>query len=487
MPLSPRSHLPAGAKLIPVILCGGSGTRLWPLSREDCPKQFLKLNGDKTLLYETLQRAVFCADALPEDIITITLDRLKDKTLGELHQFDPKATHHLLTEPEAKNTAAAIAYAACYARKQFGPESLLWVMPSDHQIRDLQALKSALTDAVRASAENYLTTFGLRPDHPETGYGYIKASEAWNNSNSIFSVERFIEKPDHDQARQYIDEGDYFWNSGMFVFQVRPLLDAFKTFSPDIISPIKNRLDKNPALKALPPETYHRIESLPFDKAVMEQADNVAVIPCDIGWSDMGNWKNIWQDGKKDPDGNVIEGKVACIDSQNCLIHAHSLLIATIGLKDTIVIENSDSILIANINSDESIKALVNALKKAGSPEAITAPMEERPWGKFQTLSETPEYKIKEIVVRPGGKLSLQMHLHRCEFWMVAKGTADIEINGCRKTLKENDTAFIPLRAKHRLANTGNKDLVLVEFQYGDYLDEDDIIRFDDIYGRNVA
>jgi len=487
MPLNPSFYLPAGTKIIPVILCGGSGTRLWPLSREDHPKQFLKLNGDKTLLQETIERAVFCADALPEEIITVTLDRMKDKTLSELHQFDPKATHHLLTEPEAKNTAAAIAYAAYYAREQFGPESLLWVVPSDHQIKDPQALKSALADAIHASVENYLTTFGVRPRQPETGYGYIKAGEAWSNSNSIFNVEHFIEKPSHDQARQYLDEGNYFWNSGMFVFRTNAVIDAFQTHMPEVIEPIKTMLQQNNKSQAASPESYQKIPSIPFDKAVLEKTGNIAVIPCDIGWSDLGSWKNIWQDKEKDTNGNVIEGKVACIDSQNCLIQSNSLLIATVGLKDTIVIENSDSILIANINNSESIKTLVNALKKTGSPEATTAPMEERPWGKFQILSETPGYKVKEVVVRPGGKLSLQMHQHRCEFWTVVRGTANVEIDGSSMTLQENDHAFIPFKAKHRLSNSGPHDLILIEVQCGDYLGEDDIIRFDDVYGRKVA
>lgn len=475
--------------IIPVILCGGSGTRLWPLSRENAPKQFLKLNGDNSLLQETVDRALKCSGASADQLVTVTLDAMKKQTVQQLNEYDPDATAHILGEPSARNTAAAVAYAAKYVEKQFGRDAIMWVLPADHYVTDVNALRTALENAVEAADQGYLTTFGMQPTRPETGYGYIQMSEEWTDNKGIFSVERFVEKPDRQTAENYIAEGNYVWNSGMFVFKTSSVLSAYEKYEKSIMDVVERATSKMPGLKTVSPEIYAESPEEPFDTAIMENSDKVAVVPCDIGWSDIGSWESVWEIQDKDSAGNALDGRVACVESEDCLIKAGDRLVAAVGLKDVVIIDNGDSVLVADKSSSTAMKTMVKALKKQNARETIDPTMEERPWGQFKCLSQSDAvgYKIKEIIVKPGEKLSLQMHHHRCEFWTVIKGEALVTIDDDVRLVKALESVHIPLQAKHRMENPGTEDLILVEVQCGDYLGEDDIVRFDDIYGRAAA
>lgn len=471
-------------KIIPVILCGGSGTRLWPLSREKAPKQFLPVLGEESLIHNTLNRAAECSGCKHDEIISVTADNIQKETQHQLNEFDFNASKHLISEPAARNTAPAICYAALHAQKHFGNDAVLWIMPSDHHVEDQQTLKDAVKRASSLAKEGYIVTFGMAPTRPETGYGYIKSGADIAGHDCIQAVEQFVEKPDQETAKSYIEDGNYVWNSGMFVGTVQTFIENFMSHCPDVIQPMSHGF-KEGAISMN--ETYPSLPSTPFDIAIMEKTNKAAVIPCDIGWSDVGGWNSVHELKEKDAKNNVIEGRVAAIDTQDCLIKSHSLLIATMGVRNLIIIEHRDSVLIADRNSADSLKQLVEALRKSDSPEAICPPMESRPWGEFKVLSESANYKVKELMVVPDGVLSLQMHHHRCEFWTVISGEATVTINDEVSTLGPQESAHIPFKATHRLENKGTEPLIMVEVQCGDYLGEDDIVRFDDKYGRIEA
>jgi len=471
-------------KIIPVILCGGSGTRLWPVSREKAPKQFHSIVGDESLLISTLKRAQECTGCNASDIISVTADTIKKETVHQLADFDPDAITHLISEPSARNTAAAIAYAALRAKKEFGKDAVLWIMPADHYVEDPQTLKDAVARAACLASEDYIVTFGMAPTRPDTGYGYIKAGSDIAGHEFIQSIERFVEKPDEATAQTYLKAGNYVWNSGMFVGTVDSFLHNFNEHCETLMKPLEKAFNKSHMAVN---EVYNTLPAIPFDVAIMEKTSKGAVIPCDIGWSDVGSWNSVYDLSPKDQNGNVTEGKVAAIESENCMIQSKSMLIATLGVKDLIIIENQDSILIADRHSMDSLKKLVEALRTTKSNEALCPPEENRPWGSFKILSESNGYKVKELRVTQGGVLSSQMHHHRCEFWTVISGEATVTIDEKQSILNANESAFIPLKSQHRLENKGSEPLVMVEVQCGDYLGEDDIVRFDDIYGRIEA
>lgn len=474
------------AKIIPVILCGGSGTRLWPLSREGMPKQFLNLLGDSSLLQQTALRALDCANAKPEDLVIVTLGSATKEVVRQMKELNPALATHVLSEPVARNTAAAVALAANYVNNHFGSDSVLWILPADHFVGDEKALTESLQKAVAAAQDDYLVTFGIKPTRPETGYGYISLSD--DIGDGVRKAAQFVEKPNRETAEQYIASGDYLWNSGMFVFTAATILKAFFEHSEDTAVTVQRSMFASGGAAKMPSlEVYETIEEEPFDKAIMEKADRVAVVPCDPQWSDIGGYESLWELREKDRNGNVISGKSAVYGSKNCFVHSEERLVAVAGLDNIAVIETSDAILVTDKSNGDAMKMLVKGLKAQGAQETIQPPKESRPWGMFKILSETKGYKIKEIVVKPGEKLSLQMHHHRAEFWVVIEGEAIVTVGEEEKHMKAQDFVFIPLQATHRLANPGKTNLKIVEIQCGDYLGEDDIVRFDDVYGRSAA
>jgi mannose-1-phosphate guanylyltransferase/mannose-6-phosphate isomerase len=462
-------------KLVPIILCGGTGNRLWPKSREKHPKQFHKLVGEESLLIKTLKRTLECSNCTPSDIITITTEIIKEETEHQLKTFNSDAIKHFISEPSPKNTAAAIAYSALYAEKHFGHKTALWIVPADHYIEDHQTLKDTVKRAEKLAQEGYIVTFGMAPTNPSTDYGYIKVGNDIAGHDFIQAIEEFIEKPNGEKAKEYIQAGNYVWNSGMFVATVETLINNFKEHCHTLIEPMEKafRSDSKTMTKL-----YNTLPALAFDIAIMEKTQKSAVIPCDLGWNDMGNWNSVYDIKPKDENGNIAEGKVTTVNTKNCLIQSESLRIATLGLENLIIIENQDSILIADRNSMDSMKELVDVLRETKAVESLLPPEENRPWGSFKILSDSAGYKMKELTVKPEGALSTQMHQHRSGFWTVISGSATVIIDGKKQILKPQESVFIPQKTKHSLQNETKEPLVIVEIQSGEYLGEDDIVRF---------
>jgi mannose-1-phosphate guanylyltransferase / mannose-6-phosphate isomerase len=473
--------------LVPVILAGGSGTRLWPVSRDTMPKQLVRLVGEQSLLEQTVRRLL--ARAAPERIITVGAKAQDFLVQRELTRIAPELGRHRLLEPLGRNTAAAIALAALYARERMAPEALLWVCPSDHLMREPDALHAAI-DAARPAAEaGELLTFGITPTRPETGYGYIRAAGPLPDARGVLRVARFVEKPELAVAEAMLAEGGYFWNSGIFLFRADRILAELAAHAPAIRDAVEHAfagLAETPGGGWEVPEgRYAAVPAEPIDKAVMERAERIAVVPCDPGWSDLGSWQALWEQLPKDPAGNAAQGDVVLNETENCLIHAEGRLVACSGVRDLAVVETEDAILIADRARTDAGRHLVAMLKAAGRPEALTHGEEQRPWGSFKVLHEAPGCKVKEIVVAPGGRLSLQSHRHRAEHWVVVAGTARVTVDDRVLDLEPNQSVQIPLGARHRMENPGEVPTHLIEVQCGSYLGEDDIIRYEDVYGRS--
>ncbi|MCK5658798.1 MAG: mannose-1-phosphate guanylyltransferase/mannose-6-phosphate isomerase [Alphaproteobacteria bacterium] len=351
--------------VIPVILCGGSGTRLWPASREHHPKQFLPLIDDHSLLQNTMQRALQVSGCKSENIVTVTHSSLADQVKEQLSAIDPNTTQHILCEPSARNTSAAIAYAATYINRIFSKDTLMWVLPSDHHIGNEDELTAAFQHALRAGEEGYLVTFGIRPTRPETGYGYIRLGNSFSDG-VIHHADAFVEKPNSATASSYIAAGNYMWNSGMFLFSAKTLLEEYKTHALDILEKVYLAMDNSVNPLEAEKDHYATIPKVPFDKTIMEKSSRVAIVPCDPAWSDIGSWESLWEIGKKDTDKNVIEGNAVCQNTRNCLIHAQKKIVACAGIENLVIIDTVDAILIANRNDSDSMRSLVKALKAAG-------------------------------------------------------------------------------------------------------------------------
>lgn len=472
-------------KIVPVILCGGSGTRLWPLSREEMPKQFLRLLGNTSLLQETLVRAMTVSGAPAHEVVTVTTDSVRKNVVTQMVEVDTDSTRHILGEPAARNTAAAIAYAARYVQACFGDDTVLWVMPSDHHMGDLGALKRALDAAVAAAQMGALVTFGIAPTRAETGYGYIKCGDP-HVCEGVYRAAQFVEKPDAQTAQTYVESGQYLWNSGMFVLPVATLLAEFQAHAPEVLAGVQAAMGSR-VTAPLSIEAYNNIPSQPFDKAVMERSARVCVVPCDPKWSDIGSFESLWDVQEKDPHGNVTDGRIAAVDTHNSMIMSEGRLVACVGLENVAVLDTGDAVLVANMRKPDGMRQLMGTLKQMKVEEIVRPHSEKRPWGDFKVLSQASGYKLKEITVMPGQELSLQMHNHRCEFWVVIEGEAEVTVNGTIKTYGAQQVAVIPHKAKHRMANRGTVPMRLVEVQCGPYLGEDDIIRFEDMYGRMAA
>ncbi|MFZ4119267.1 MAG: mannose-1-phosphate guanylyltransferase/mannose-6-phosphate isomerase [Polynucleobacter sp.] len=475
-------------KLVPVILSGGSGSRLWPVSREGHPKPFMKLADGQTLIQKTYLRAAALSIHNPalqmETMLTVTNRDYYFTSRDELAKTTAKS--HFLLEPFGRNTAAAIALAAHSVRAN-EPDAVMLVLPADHLIQDEVAFSAALAGAVALAQSGYLVTFGVVPDKAETGFGYIQYGDP---ILSGFAVERFVEKPDAPTAQSYIDAGNFLWNSGMFCFKAATILEQLAVCAPEIANAAERcwieteQANKNTDCIEILAAFFELIPSLSIDYAVMEKSKKGALIPVDIGWSDIGSWDAIAQLVKPDENNNKAIGDAIFIDSKNTFIQSEDRLVAAVGVDNLLVIETSDALLVVNANKTQEVKRVVAQLHAHGHSSAKSHSTVRRPWGTYTILEEGPGFKVKRIVVLPGASLSLQMHHHRSEHWIVVSGVAQV-VNGEKKLqINANESTYIPAGHRHRLSNSTDEPLIMIEVQSGHYLGEDDIVRFDDYYGR---
>ena len=469
-------------QLIPVILSGGAGTRLWPVSRELHPKPFIRLADGQSLLQKSFLRAKGLPGAV--EVLTVTNRDLFFKTADEYRETGPiPMPLGFILEPEGRNTAPAIAAAALTIHKSYGPKAVMLFLTADHLIADVPAFTEAVQVAVKLAESGKITTFGINPEAPETGYGYIEAD------GNI--VRRFVEKPDLQTAQSYIDSGKYLWNSGMFCMTAETALAELRQYAPEVLNAVSTSLDASRRVEGdgqyqieLDAKTFALAESISIDFALMEKTKLAAVVSCSIGWSDIGSWNALGDLIPMDAAGNSIEGEAFLHDVSNCFIQADGRIIAAVGVENLIVIDTPDALLIADKRRSQDVKQIVGQLKKIGHEAYRLHRTVHRPWGTYTVLEEGRNFKMKRIVVKPGASLSLQMHHHRSEHWIVVDGMAKV-VNGERDLLiATNESTYIPAGHKHRLENPGKIDLVLIEVQSGGYLGEDDIIRFEDHYGR---
>lgn len=473
------------APIVPVILSGGSGTRLWPVSRSSYPKQLLPLLGELTMLQETVVRVKDRGFAAP---ILVCNEEHRFLIADQLDKAGVTA-REIVLEPTARNTAPAVAAAALIAAAD-DPRALILVLPSDHAVRLPDAFAEAVNIARVAAESGALVTFGIRPDRPATGYGYIRAGQPLDGAPGCLRVERFVEKPDRATAEALLAEGGHSWNSGMFLFPARVYLDELRRLEPEMLAACEQAVAearRDLIFLRLDDRAFARARGQSVDYAVMEHTDRAAVVPVDIGWSDVGSWDALWEIGEKDESGNVTKGDVLCHDTRDCHVWTSQTLVATVGVENLVVVATDDAVLVASRERAEDVKLVVDRLKKDGRPEPATHSRVYRPWGSYETLELGNRFQVKQIVVNPGAKLSLQYHYHRAEHWVVVEGTARIVRGEEELILQENESTFIPLGVKHRLENPGKLPLRLIEVQSGSYLGEDDIVRIEDQYGRHGA
>ena len=464
--------------LQPVLLSGGSGTRLWPLSRESHPKQFLPLAGDDTMLQATWKRVAAIADAAP---IVVAGEDHRFLVAEQLRQIDAPAPAIVL-EPVGRNTAPAIAAAAMQAMAG-GADPLLLVLPSDHVVRDAQAFRAAVLAAVPAAVAGALVTFGIVPHAPEAGFGYIQAEPG----DGVRKVSRFVEKPDVETAKSYLAAGGYFWNSGMFLLRASRYLEELHRFRPAIVDAVRRAFDgavRDGDFIRLDAQAFAAGPSDSIDYAVMEATDAAMVLPVDIGWNDVGSWSALWEVSQQDADGNAYHGDVIAIDSRNSYAWARRM-VALVGVDDLVVVETDDAVLVARKDRVQQVKDLVGRLKAEQRSQVALHREVQRPWGSYDSVDVGDGFQVKRIKVKPGARLSLQAHARRAEHWIVVRGTARVTRDNDVFELFANQSTYIPIGAKHRLENPGAEMLELIEVQSGDYLGEDDIVRYEDQYGRS--
>ena len=467
--------------LVPVVLCGGSGTRLWPLSREAFPKQFLRLSGENSMLQQTLLR-LDGIDALAPALL-ICNESSRFIVAEQMREIDLSDARVLL-EPMRRNTAPAIAAAALQAM-QDGTDPVLLVLPSDHVILDAPAFHKAIALARQAAEQGKLLTFGITPTGPETGYGYIRAEG--NAEGQAKCIIQFVEKPALALAEQYISSGDYLWNSGMFLFRASRYLEELEKYNPAVVTACREALARAKSdldFIRLDHDAYAASPDIAVDYAVMERTSHAATIALDAGWNDIGSWAAVLDVVKKDSDNNSTQGDVLLQDCNDCLVHGNNRLVTAIGMRNTIIVETADAVLVMDASQAQHTKTLVAELIKQERPEATMHREVFRPWGSYDSIGNGDRFQVKRITVKPGAKLSLQMHHHRAEHWIVVSGTAQITNGEKEYLLTENQSTYIPLGVVHSLANPGKVPLELIEIQSGSYLGEDDIVRFEDRYGR---
>ncbi len=472
--------------LIPVILCGGSGTRLWPLSRASYPKQYLALNTQtkKSLLQQTQERLLGLKGLC--DPLLICHEEHRFIVAEQMRQINivPK---EIILEPIGRNTAPAITVAALQATLR-GEDPLLLVLSADHEIRDVNEFLKVIEEGKNYANKGRLVTFGIVPRSPETGYGYIEATKPLNqNEIKGLPIAKFIEKPNKKKAQQLIKDNRFTWNSGMFLFKASAILSELERLAPEIVSCCRTAIEEDFAdldFLRLERESFMRCPKKSIDVAVMEKTELGTVLPLNAGWNDIGSWKALWESSNKNNDGNLLSGRVIAESSKDCYLRSEYRLIVGIGIENLVVVETNDAVLIANRDHSQNVRKIVEILDKEGGTEGKAHRKIYRPWGNYTSIVSGNRWQVKLIKVKPNSSLSLQMHHHRAEHWIVVKGTALIEKDGCEQLLSENESTFIPLGCKHRLTNPGKMTLELIEVQSGAYLNEDDIIRFEDSYGR---
>lgn len=469
--------------ITPVILCGGSGTRLWPLSRKAYPKQFVPLVGPQTLFQASALRASGAGFAPPvvitnSDFRFIVQDQLAEAGL---------TAQAILIEPSARNTAPAVLAAALHLHRQ-DPDAVMLVAPSDHVVPDKDAFLAAVRAGLGAVDQGRLVTFGIQPTYPETGYGYLELAGPVQDAGTVPLI-RFVEKPDLARAEQMIATGRYLWNSGIFLFRAADILAAYQAHAPQMMAQVAQAVEdaqEDLGFLRLAPAAWGQLEDISIDHAVMEKADNLSVVPFRAGWSDLGGWDAVWREGTRDAQGVQSTGDAIAIDCEDTLLRADSedLALVGIGLKDMVVVAMNDAVLVADKSRAQDVKLAVDALKKKGAKQATDLPKDHRPWGWFESLAVGPRFQVKRIHVHPGAALSLQSHMHRSEHWIVVEGTAKVTVDGETRLVTENESIYIPLGAVHRMENPGKLPMVLIEVQTGSYIGEDDIMRYEDRYAR---
>ncbi|MBF0126900.1 MAG: mannose-1-phosphate guanylyltransferase/mannose-6-phosphate isomerase [Magnetococcales bacterium] len=469
--------------ILPVILSGGSGTRLWPLSRAGHPKQFLALMGEETLFQAAMRRLQGLPDTLSPILVCNEQHRFLAAEQARLLGVVPLA---ILLEPEGRNTAPAVACAAIHALSRH-PDALLLVLPADHLIPDIPAFHRAVGQAVETAREGWLVTFGIVARAPETGFGYIHQGSPLGASGGVFRVHRFVEKPDEATARGFVASGSCFWNSGMFLLRAATYLEELARLAPEILAACRAAMAGSVAdldFLRLDPEAFLRSPGVSIDYAVMEKTGRAAVVPLDAGWSDLGSWSAIWETGERDGDGNTLYGDVILEGMRDSHVRSCSRLVAALGLENVVIVETADAVLVAARERVQEVRTLVARLQREKRQEAILHRKVYRPWGAYERLNEAARFQVKRITVNPGGALSLQKHLFRAEHWVVVKGQARVTRGEEVFLLEEDQSTYIPVGMPHRLENQGATPLELIEVQSGGYLGEDDIVRFEDQYGR---
>ena len=467
--------------LIPVVMAGGTGSRLWPVSRESFPKQFVTFQGESTSLFQQSLQRLEGLIGLQEPIVLCNENHrfLAAEQLQEIGLLDAE----IVLEPVVRNTAPAIALAA-FSAIQRSKDAILLVLAADHSIKNIKKFHNAINQAAENAAAGKLATFGILPDRPETAYGYIKKAQ----QNGIsYEVEKFVEKPDFLTAQEYLKSGEYLWNSGMFMFRASAYLEELKEFAPEIYSSCKqafNASTKETDFRRIPEELFALSPTDSIDYAVMEQTSKAVVVPLDAEWNDLGAWDALWEKADKDSQGNASTGDVYLHNVKNSYIHAESKLVSVLGVEDAIVIETPDCVLVSNKESSQYVKEIVTKLKQEDRIQAVEHNLVRRPWGSYESLIEGVNYQVKRIVVNPGGSLSLQLHHKRAEHWTVVAGKAKVTNGDEEFFLQADQSTYIPIGQKHRLENPGQEPVVLIEVQCGSYLGEDDIERLEDIYGR---
>ncbi|OCX66426.1 mannose-1-phosphate guanylyltransferase/mannose-6-phosphate isomerase [Thioclava sp. SK-1] len=479
----------SSVSITPVILAGGSGTRLWPLSRKSYPKQFVPLVGEQTLFQASAVRlaGTSAAHALAFDApIILTNSDFRFIVTEQLAQIgiDPGA---VLIEPEGRNTGPAVLAAALHLAGQ-NPEAVMLVAPSDHVVPDTDAFHAAIAAGLSAVEQGNLVTFGIAPDRPETGYGYLELAHEPKGMAPV-ALSRFVEKPDAERAVQMLAAGNFMWNAGIFLFRVADIITAFETYAPELFAPVRsavNAAKPDLGFLRLDPDSWAGAADISIDYAVMEKADTLSVVPFSAGWSDLGGWDAVWREGARDDTGVGVSGAATAIDCEDSLLRSDSdrLELVGIGLKNVMAVAMNDAVLVADMSRAQDVKKAVDALKAKKSAQATHFPKDHRPWGWFESLVVGDRFQVKRIHVHPGAALSLQSHFHRSEHWIVVEGTARVTCDDTVQLVTENQSVYIPLGSKHRMENPGKVPMVLIEVQTGSYVGEDDIVRYEDVYAR---